>query len=232
MIEYLTGTILARLPHSVIINVNGVGYGVEMPLSALCEMPPQGELVSIWIDTYVREDALKLYGFLTFDDRQAFGLLRSVSGIGPRIALAILSTLNAKSLRQTVLSNRLEVLEAVPGIGKRTAEKLILELRPKMEKFSLVSPQILKGASYTKPSSANVLDPLAAFDELEDSLFVQSSMDMHVSDLRSALENLGYKEKEISPVIANIRHEFSAVTGSIEFQSVLKSALKSLRAGN
>ena len=87
MIEYLSGTVLSRLPHSLIINVNGVGYGVEMPLSALCEAPIPGQPISVWVDTYVREDALRLFGFLTFEDRQAFMMLRSVSGIGPKLPL-------------------------------------------------------------------------------------------------------------------------------------------------
>lgn len=227
MIEYLSGVLLARLPHSIILDVNGVGYGLEMPLSALCEAPAQGQKFAVWVETYVREDALKLYGFLTFEDRQTFAMLRSVSGIGPKIALAILSTLDARALRQTVLTNRLEVLEAVPGIGKRTAEKLMLELRPKMEKLSLVSPQLLQGAKRVQTPTQNAL---AIFDELEDSNPRLDEMDRYLFDLRSALENLGYKEKEISPVIGSVRKEFSAAS-TIDFQIILKSALKTLRAG-
>ena len=124
MIEYISGKVLCRTPTSLVIDVQGVGYGVEMPLSALCEVPPRGEIISLWIDTYVREDALRLFGFLSLEDRQTFIMLRSVSGIGPKIALAILSTFDATSLRQVVLQNKASLLESVPGIGRRTAEKV------------------------------------------------------------------------------------------------------------
>ncbi|MCX6127167.1 MAG: Holliday junction branch migration protein RuvA [Proteobacteria bacterium] len=212
MIEHLSGLVLARLPHSIVLDVNGVGYGIEMPLSSLCEVPLQGRPLSLWIETYVREDALKLYGFKTFEDRQVFGMLRGVSGIGPKMALAIISTLDAKALRQTILSNRVEVLEAVPGIGKRTAEKLILELRPKMEKFSFASPSLAQGRTSLPRRSK---DELQSFDEIEAN--------------QSALENLGYKDREIIPVITSVRAEIDSET-SVDFSMILKSALRTLRS--
>ena len=224
MIEHLSGKVLSRLPHSLIIDVNGVGYGVEMPLSALCEAPAPGQALSLWIDTYVREDALRLFGFPTFEDRQAFIMLRSVSGIGPKIALAVLSTLDANSLRQLVLQNKVSTLESVPGIGKRTAEKLILELRPKMEKlgFSAISqnrkPSARRGE--TSGSASHDIDGLE-FHDASDAVF---------SDVRSALENLGYKEKDISPIITRIQSDGDNDIIP-EFQSVLKIALKAMRPG-
>lgn len=225
MIEYLSGKVLSRLPHSLIVDVNGVGYGVEMPLSALCEAPAPGHLISLWIDTYVREDALRLFGFLTFEDRQAFLMLRSVSGIGPKIALAILSTLDARSLRQTVLTNKVNLLESVPGIGKRTAEKLILELKPKMEKLSFATPSITDPSKRTSVNQSSAF----SFDDIDGVGENRDSFDSVVGDIRSALENLGYKDKEINPVISGILRdpEMSAETG---FQSMLKTALKSLRS--
>ncbi len=225
MIEYLSGKVLSRLPHSVIVDVNGVGYGVEMPLSAICDMPPPGGPVQLWIDTYVREDSLRLFGFLNFDDKQAFLMLRSVSGIGPKIALAILSTLDARSLRQTVLNNKVGLLESVPGIGRRTAEKLILELRPKMEKQSFVNP--MGGASSpNKNQKSRSAASMASIDGLEDD---GEKLDALLGDVRSALENLGYKEKEINPIIHEIMRNPEADTQP-EFQGLLKSALRSLRA--
>jgi Holliday junction DNA helicase RuvA len=226
MIDYLEGKIQAKLPHSLIVNVQGVGYGVEMPLSALSECGLQGEQVSLWIETYVREDALKLYGFISFDDRQAFSMLRSVSGIGPKMALAILSTLDAKSLRQTVLTNRVEILESVPGVGKRTAEKLILELKPKMEKLSFASSGLNKAGASKSPRSP--IDDIAVLENLDDKTS-DFGFDRHILDLRSALENLGYKEKDISSVVINVRSEFKN-TSDVDFSIVLKSALRSLRA--
>ena len=226
MIEHLTGKVFSRLPGSLIIEVNGVGYGVEMPLSALCEAPPPGQLISVWVDTYVREDALRLFGFLTFEDRQAFMMLRSVSGIGPRIALAILSTLDARSLRQTVLQNRIGLLESVPGIGRRTAEKLILDLKPKMEKLSFAAPTITS-ANYGDPAVARPYSASRAADGLDQDA---DQLDAVVSDVRSALTNLGYKDKEINPILAGIIRDADS-NSKKEFQMVLKSALKSLRDG-
>lgn len=226
MIEHLSGKVLTRLPHSLIIDVNGVGYGVEMPLAALCEAPAPGEPISLWIDTYVREDALRLFGFPTFEDRQAFLMLRSVSGIGPKIALAILSTLDARSLRATVIHNKVGHLESVPGIGKRTAEKLILELRPKMEKLSFAAPN-LTGATSAKSTKLKSSTSMADIDGLDDA---DDRLDAVLMDVRSALENLGYKDKDINPIISGITQNLSS-SDDLGFQGMLKSALKSLRAG-
>jgi Holliday junction DNA helicase RuvA len=225
MIEHLSGKVLSRLPHSIILDVNGVGYGVEMPLSALCEIPPPGGAVQVWIDTYVREDSLRLFGFSTFEDRQAFLMLRSVSGIGPKIALAILSTLDAKSLRQTVLNNKVGLLESVPGIGRRTAEKLILELKPKMERLSFAAPMGMDqtGKSQGKSRSAALLASIDGLDDQEDKL------NLILGDVKSALENLGYKDKEINPIINEILRA-PDVSADMEFQGLLRSALRSLRS--
>jgi Holliday junction DNA helicase RuvA len=225
MIEYLAGKVLRRTPTSLIVDVQGVGYGVEMPLSALCETPHQGLGVTLWIDTYVREDSLRLFGFLTFEDRQAFIMLRSVSGIGPKIALAILSTFDASSLRQVVLQNKVSLLESVPGIGRRTAEKIILELRGKIERLNLATatPTMKGGNAGSSPKSPA---SLASIDGLSEFNTVDAVFD----DVRSALENLGYRDKEINPIITELRKN-SDENSPGGFQVVLKTALKSLRAG-
>jgi holliday junction DNA helicase RuvA len=225
MIEYLAGKVLRRTPTSLIVDVQGVGYGVEMPLSALCETPHQGLEVTLWIDTYVREDALRLFGFLTFEDRQAFIMLRSVSGIGPKIALAILSTFDAASLRQVVLQNKVSLLESVPGIGRRTAEKMILELRGKIERLNLSTgtPTMKGGNAGSSPKSPA---SLASIDGLGEFNMIDAVFD----DVRSALENLGYRDKEINPIITELRKN-SDENSPGGFQVVLKTALKSLRAG-
>lgn len=234
MIEHLSGTVLTRLPHALIVDVNGVGYGVELPLSALCDAPAPGEKISLWIETYVREDALKLYGFTTFDDRQAFAMLRSVSGVGPKIALAILSTLDAKSLRHNILQNRVQVLESVPGIGRRTAERLILELKPKMEKMSFATPGLTDKSPQKSPRSAATAANLASSDtDLDFDLETSSStrIDQLMTDLRSALENLGYKDKEIMPVVTSVLKQHRDDMTQLEFPLLLKSALKTMRSG-
>jgi len=224
MIEHLSGKVLSRLPHAIIIDVNGVGYGVEMPLSALCEAPGPGQMISVWIDTYVREDALRLFGFLSFEDRQAFIMLRSVSGIGPKIALAIMSTVDAVTLRQTILQNKVGILESVPGIGRRTAERLILELKNKMEKLSFASPNL------NQSSTTHAMRRTAAsMGEIDGLLDDSNQLNNVVCDVRSALENLGYKDKDINPVISEIIRDTKSNENQ-GFQFMLKSALKSIRA--
>jgi Holliday junction DNA helicase RuvA len=225
MIEYLSGKVLRRTPTSLIVDVQGVGYGVEMPLSALCETPHPGLEIALWIDTYVREDSLRLFGFLTFEDRQAFIMLRSVSGIGPKIALAILSTFDATSLRQVVMQNKVSLLESVPGIGRRIAEKIILELRGKIERLNLsaVTPATKGGSAGASPKSMTSLSTI-------DGLSENNMADAIFEDVRSALENLGYRDKEISPIMTELRKN-SDENSPDGFQVVLKTALKSLRAG-
>lgn len=227
MIEHLSGVVLSRLPHSIILDVNGVGYGIEMPLSALCDAPAPGERLQVWIDTYVREDALKLYGFLTFNDRQAFVMLRSVSGIGPKIALAVLSTLEASHLRATILQNKLQTLESIPGIGRRTAERMVLELKPKMEKMSFATPGLAE-RSKNQRSGAGVAKSMFN-DDFDLETAKNDPSDQMVIDLRSALENLGYKDKEISPVIHNVVKHHQDQEQPTDFQSLLRTALKSMR---
>ena len=227
MIEHLSGIVLSRLPHSIILDVNGVGYGIEMPLSALCEAPAPGEKLRVWIDTYVREDALKLYGFMTFDDRQAFIMLRSVSGIGPKIALAVLSTLDAPLLRSTIIQNRLQTLESIPGIGRRTAERMVLELKPKMEKMSFATPGLAEKAKNLRSGAGSAKS--AAGDDFDLETSKNNPADQMMFDLRSALENLGYKDKEISPVINNVVRHHQDQAQTMDFQSLLRTALKSMR---
>src|SRR3989338_5433184 len=117
MIEFLQGIVTRRLPTGVILNVQGVGYGVDLPLPTLCALPEEGKPCSLWIYTRVREDAIKLFGFSTFEDRQAFSVLLNVSGVGPKVALAILSTLSIAQLKSAVETRQTHVLETVPGIG-------------------------------------------------------------------------------------------------------------------
>jgi holliday junction DNA helicase RuvA len=226
MIEMLKGKVSLRLPHMAIIDVQGVGYGVEMPLSTLCELPHEGAEVKLFIETHVREDAIRLFGFLTFEDRQMFSLIRSVSGIGPKTGLALLSSMDARQLRQVILSGKVGSLESVPGIGRRTAEKLIVELKGKVEKFSFVSvgPELLgQSQKGGKKTTAQELE----FDEFAASR--SGGIDTHFDDLRSALDNLGYKDRDIGAVMEDIRKHFTD-DEPVGFQQVLKVALQALRS--
>lgn len=214
MIEKLTGTYVARLPAGIILDVNGVGYGVDMPLSALCDIPPVGNRVGLWVHTHVREDAIKLFGFLNYEDRQAFGVLLTVSGVGPKVALAILSTLSVATLKQAVLQENFALLEAVPGIGHRSAEKIIVELKSKVSKFQLSHPATIDGAKRLAGEP---------FDE-----FSAGSITSIFHDVKSALENLGFKEKEVAATLAKLTSADQA-TEKLDFSELLRNALLELR---
>lgn len=133
MIGRLRGTIVRLGVESVVLEVGGVGYEVVVPVRALVELPGVGEDAVLHTHLHVREDQLALYGFGTSDDRDLFRLLLGIAGVGPKVAVAILSTMDANELRRVVASEDAAALTAVPGIGKRSAQKLLLELRPKLE---------------------------------------------------------------------------------------------------
>ena len=132
MIGRLTGTLLEKRPPAVLVDVAGVGYEVEAPMSTVWELPAAGARVTLLTHLVVREDAHLLYGFLTEAERGAFRELIRISGVGPRIALAVLSGLSVDELARAVASQESARLTRVPGIGKKTAERLILELKGRL----------------------------------------------------------------------------------------------------
>lgn len=133
MIGRLRGTLVRLDGESVVIDVGGVGYDVAVPVRTLVDLPGVGEDAVVHTHLHVREDQLALFGFASTDDRDLFRLLLGISGIGPKVAIAILSTMDANELRGVVAADDVAALTAVPGIGKRSAQKLLLELRPKLE---------------------------------------------------------------------------------------------------
>ena len=169
MIALLTGQIASRTIDQLILNVSGVGYRLMIPLSTFYALPETGE-ISLQVYTHVKEDAIHLYGFLTAGEKEMFALLISVSGVGPKLAMNILSNIPTVDLHSALREGNLARLSAVPGIGKKTAERLILELREKAKKTDGGQPSANAGG---KRPTSNTLD---------DSL--------------SALVNLGYKEAQ------------------------------------
>jgi Holliday junction DNA helicase RuvA len=165
MIAHLRGRLLEKQPNRVIVDVNGVGYDVHVPLSTFYEMAEPGEEIALRIHTHVREDALLLYGFATPLELQIFERLISVSGIGPRLALAVLSGIEPNELVSAIRTANVARLTGIPGIGKKIAERIGLELKDKMASF--VAAEM--AASHTT----------AAGETLRD-------------DVLSALMNLGY----------------------------------------
>ncbi|HLK46675.1 MAG TPA: Holliday junction branch migration protein RuvA [Bryobacteraceae bacterium] len=132
MIALLRGVLLEKHPNQAVVETGGVGYDVTIPVSTYTHLPDAGAEVRLRIHTHVREDALALYGFLTQDEKGLFEKLIGVSGIGPKLAVTILSGLAAPDLIQAIGRGEVERLVRIPGIGKKTAERMVLELRDKL----------------------------------------------------------------------------------------------------
>jgi len=156
MIGRLTGVLAAKSPPQLLIDVNGVGYEVDVPMSSFYNLPALGERVTLLTHFIVREDAQVLYGFLTHDERATFRQLVKISGVGPRTALAILSGLSVTELAQAVSLQESGRLVKVPGIGKKTAERLLLELKGKLGDAIAAPANVAAGAQ------ADILQALLA----------------------------------------------------------------------
>ncbi len=135
MIGRLAGKLQEKHPEGIVLDVSGVGYEVRVPLSTFLDLPDEGKTLRLWIHTYVREDALHLYGFLAREERSAFVLLLGISGVGPRLALALLSGLPVSRLVHAVRRGDLAALRSVPGVGAKTAERILIELRDKVHRL-------------------------------------------------------------------------------------------------
>ena len=135
MIGFLNGVLIEKTPDSVILDVAGVGYELTVPASSFCAMPRLGEASLLYVHTHVREDAIRLFGFATLFDRKVFESLISVSNVGPKLALSLLAPLDGEALCEVIVQGRLALLCNIPGVGQKTAERLILELKPKLTKL-------------------------------------------------------------------------------------------------
>lgn len=178
MIAMLTGRIAHKSPDHIILDVHGVGYRVMIPFSTYYELPEEGGEATLQIHTSVREDAILLYGFRTRLEKSFFQLLISVSGVGPKLARDILSNIQPASLAQALVQSDIQKLSSIPGIGKKTAERLILELKEKIGKLDMASVPAAEPRSIPG-------------EEL-------------VEDVVSALLNLGYKEPQVRKVLGSL----------------------------
>lgn len=219
MIGKLSGTLVEKSSDCIVLDVNGVGYEVQVPASTLCRMPALGDSVSLSVHTHLREDSLRLFGFVTRADRTVFEMLLSVTGVGPKMALALMGPFEGVELCRAIIDENLAALTSVPGVGARTAERLALELRTKAQKVmsalqSTEAFNMLKGKAATTSTM-----PLFA-----ESRWVQTSV---IEDVRSALQNLGYKDKQIGELVQGLEKRQSAGE-EIILEVALKDALKQL----
>ncbi len=132
MIGWIEGRLAEKTPEAALVDVNGVGYDLRIPLSTFLELPDEGKTVCFRVHTYVREDQFQLFGFLSQQERSLFRLFLAVSGVGPRLALAVLSGLPVARVVQAIRQGDLAALRGIPGVGSKTAERILVELRDKV----------------------------------------------------------------------------------------------------
>ena len=175
MISRLTGKLVEKTPPQIVIDVNGVGYEADVSMQTFYNLPPLGETVQVFTQLVVREDAHLLFGFATAEERKTFRQLIKVSGIGAKTALGILSAMTADELAQAVAEEDVKRLSSAPGIGKKTAERMVLELRGKLITHTVT-----------------------------DGLFVAPSENDETNDIVSTLLALGYSEREAKAAVKGI----------------------------
>jgi Holliday junction DNA helicase RuvA len=198
MIAFLRGRVVEKGPNRVVVDVQGVGYEVHVPLSTYYDIGDDGADVALRVYTHVREDALQLYGFLTDLERQVFERLIAVSGIGPRLAVAVLSGLETRDLVTAVQRADVARLTTIPGVGRKTAERIVLELK---DRLAALTPAAAAGT----PSTASPGERLRA-------------------DLLSALQNLGYHRPQAEKAV----DAALAALPDAAFDDALRGALREL----
>lgn len=202
MIASLTGRLAFKAPTHLTLDVQGVGYDVLIPLSTYYGLPDLNASLSLNIHTHVREDAIQLFGFSSRQEKEAFLLLTTVSGVGPKTALGILSALPVSDLVSAIHAGDVDKLETVPGIGKKSAGRLVLELKDKLGKLH---PSL----STSGPGS-------------------EQPHDRTVEDALSALTNLGYRPQDAKEALKRVRQERPAI---LSLQDLIRSSLKELARG-
>lgn len=202
MIAQLSGKLVQKQPNTVIIDVGGVGYDVTIPVSTFYELGEPGTDVSLKIHTHVREDALQLFGFWTGREKELFLKLTSVSGVGPKLAITMLSGMPAGELINAITNNDFARLTSIPGVGRKTAERVVVELRDKLAEMSLQAREADRAASReSAPGEAAVRD-----------------------DTIAALMALGYPKAIAERAVSFALRE----EGERTIEAVLKRALKRL----
>ncbi len=200
MIAHLRGTLLEKHPNQAVVEAGGVGYDVAIPVSTYSALPEPGQEVRLRIHTHVREDAIQLFGFSTGEEKMLFEKLISVSGIGPKLGMTVISGLAAADLISAIRAGATDRLVRIPGVGKKTAERIILELREKL-------PQVAAGAS-----SSTAPEGKASFSALEQ-------------DVLSALVNLGCSSAAAEAAIGKAK----AAGAPMVFEPLFRRALELVR---
>lgn len=223
MIGHLNGTVDAIGEDWILLNVGGVGYEIACPSRLLSRMPDIGGAVSLSIETYVREDAIRLYGFSSLQEREWFRLLMTVQGVGAKVALAILGILDGDELGNAILMDDRAAIQRAPGVGKRVAERIVAELK---SKIPAMSPGMSFGISGRLSSSS----PAGAIPPSHDSASDASQSSHNIAmaaarDAISALINLGYAEAQVRPLIMRL---LQSADDEPDAASLIRRGLKEL----
>ncbi|MDD5711524.1 MAG: Holliday junction branch migration protein RuvA [Smithellaceae bacterium] len=200
MIAQINGTLAHKSVSHIVVNNGGIGFRVFVPLTTFYELPEVGDDLQLYIHTHVKEDAINLFGFHTAEERDIFQLMISVNGIGPKLALNILSGISAAELVSAVGEGNLGRLTSIPGVGRKIAERVVLELRDKVAKLI---PEEASGISVPQLSADEIL----------------------AGDALSALTNLGYKSKVAKEAIDKV---IKQAEGPLPLDSLLKQSLNIL----
>ena len=207
MISRLRGTLTEKEENRVVVDVNGVGYGLNVPTTVFFKLPETDKEVTFQVYTNVREDAITLFGFLTHLERDVFEILMTANGVGPKLALTVLSALEARQVLEAIAEGNKAQLTGISGVGKKTAERLFIELKEKCEKRLMLERG---GASPVKGKRVEV-----------------TQISGWASDLESALVSLGYRENEVRQVVRDVVLRDEAK----DLESGLKIALNLFHSG-
>ena len=191
MIGRINGLLVEKNPPQIVVMAHGLGYEVDVPMSTFCELPALGQEITLLTHLVVREDAQLLYGFLTGSERQAFRALIKISGVGPRIALAVLSGMTVEDLTQAVVNQQTGRLQKVPGIGKKTAERLLLELKGRLGDALPGAGGIGSGVADTVSDTLHAMVALGYSEREADAAVRALAPGLSVDDgIRQALKSL------------------------------------------
>lgn len=201
MISQLQGLILEKQPPQLLLDINGVGYEIDAPMTTFYQLPDVGQKVTLYTHFVVREDAHQLYGFYTRDERVLFRTLLKVNGVGPRLGLTILSSVSPEEFVNAILSNDTAQLVKLPGVGKKTAERLVIEMRDKLANWYKTTPEkALSNANRDGSQGRH--------------LFLQDAI--------SALVSLGYKQQEANRIVTKIDD------GKASSEDLIRNALREM----
>lgn len=204
MIARLTGTVVEKEANRLIVDVGGVGYLATVPLGTMGRVGEPGSEVSLYIHTHVREDTLALFGFLTSLEKDLFERLITISGVGPRLAVTVLSGLSPEALASAVRQGDLKSIQSVPGVGKKTAERMVLELRDKLDDLGLGEGE------GDHPDTEPLLDEAGQL----------------AADAVSALENLGYRTAQARETVRRfLAGQTHRARKQLDLEGLLRGAL-------